>query len=98
MRKLLYLAGPYTKGDPVRNTKRAIEKAEELTELGYDVLIPHLTMLWDFAFPHEARFWYDLDLNILSRCDVLYRMRGESAGADDEVEFALENDIPVIYE
>jgi nucleoside 2-deoxyribosyltransferase len=97
MKQLVYLAGPYT-SDPIGNTRRAIQKADELTERGYDVLVPHLTMLWDFMNSRPAQFWYDLDLNLLSRCDILFRMKGESAGADKEVEFAYENNITVIFE
>ena len=97
MKLLIYLAGPYT-SDPVGNTRRAIEKAEEITKQGYDVLIPHLSMVWDLLYPHEAKFWYELDFNILSRCDFLYRMKGESEGADREVEFAQKHKIPIIYE
>ena len=97
MKKLIYLAGPYS-SDPIGNTRRAIQKANELTEKGYDVLIPHLTMLWDFVTFRPPQFWYDLDLNLLSRCDILYRMAGNSAGADNEVKFAHENNINVIFE
>jgi hypothetical protein len=97
MKKLVYIAGPYT-SDPVGNTRRAVEAAEKWVSSGFDAFIPHLSMLWDFYHEHEPDFWYELDLNILSRCDMLYRMKGDSIGADREVKFAEDNNITIVYE
>jgi hypothetical protein len=98
MKKLIYIAGPYTHPDPVENTHRAIKKGDEFIARGYSVFIPHLTLLWHIVTPRPAQFWYDYTLEILAHCDVLYRMLGESYGADMEVEFAKKNNIPIIYE
>jgi hypothetical protein len=41
--------------------------------------------------------WLEMCFVQLSRCDALFRMAGESAGADREVAFAKERGIPVFY-
>jgi hypothetical protein len=57
--------------------------------------IPHLTMLWHTVSPHEVQFWYDYDLYWLRCCDGLYRIPGESTGADGEVAQAEADGQPV---
>lgn len=91
---LVYIAGPYS-NDPTGNTRIAIKWAEQLALLDVVPVVPHLSMLWDFYTPHPVEWWYAYDLAILARCDALFRLRGESAGADREVAFAHERGIPV---
>lgn len=66
-------------------------------ELGFDVFIPHLTLFWHFINPRPVEFWYEYDLRILTRCDALFRISGESVGADKEVTRAKELSLPIIY-
>ena len=95
-KKLVYLAGPYTKPDPCENVNRTCSLATELIDLGFAPLIPHLTMLWHVITPRPIEFWYDYDLQLVLRCDALLRIPGESTGADREVEFARQRGIPVV--
>ena len=81
---LIYIAGPYTKPDPVINTRNAIQAAEELLAAGLIPYIPHLSMLWHLVQPHDIEFWYEYDLFMLTRCDCMLRLPGESTGADRE--------------
>ena len=83
--KYIYVAGPYSNGDPVLNTRKAIEAGELLIELGFVPFIPHLTHLWHLVSPHEIDYWYDYDNEWLNKCDALLRLPGESEGADAEV-------------
>jgi len=95
MRKpLVYVAGPYS-SNPAGNVRRAIEEAEKIEGIGAAVLIPHLSLLWDMVSPAPVGRWYERDLHLLERCDALVRIPGESYGADQEVAFAEERDIPV---
>jgi nucleoside 2-deoxyribosyltransferase len=95
-RRLVYIAGPYTRPDPVANTRAALDTAERLHATGVvTCVVPHLTMLWHFAHPHDLEYWYELDLATLARCDALLRIPGESTGADREVTFAAQRGIPV---
>jgi nucleoside 2-deoxyribosyltransferase len=95
-RPLVYLAGPYTKPDPVENTHNVIKLASELVDEGLVTpVIPHLTLLWHVVMPRPLEFWYEYDIATLARCDAVYRIEGESTGADREVEFAATAGLPV---
>jgi hypothetical protein len=83
--KHLYLAGPYTKPDPIINTHAALQVATILFERGlYVPHVPHLTLLWHMVTPRPIGLWYRLDKHHLSRCDAFCRLPGESTGADEE--------------
>ena len=95
--RYVYIAGPYTRGDPVTNTGDAIRMADILVSVGYIPFIPHLSLLWHLLRPHALDFWYEYDLAWLDKCDCLLRLSGESPGADKEVEYAITKQIPVYY-
>lgn len=95
MKPLIYVAGPYT-GENIQNTRRAILVAEQIrTKFDVNCFVPHLTAMYDLVAPNDWKYWMELDINILSRCDFLYRMVGASKGADMEVAYANDHDIPV---
>lgn len=91
----VYVAGPYTKGDVATNVRNAIIAGNNLRALGYTPFVPHLTHFWHMQVPHEIEYWYAYDLEWLEMCDAVFRLPGESAGADKEVERAKELGIPV---
>ena len=95
MIKYVYIAGPYTNGGVVHNIQSAIDWAETIMERGFVPFVPHLTHLWDIYSPHTWEAWLEYDLKWIDKCDALFRMPGESPGADKEVEYALEHNIPV---
>ncbi len=95
--KYIYVAGPYTKDDPAVNTRNAILVGEEIVKMGHIPFIPHLTHFWHIIFPHEYQYWMDMDEKWLLRCDALFRMPGNSSGADIEVKKAKERGMPVYY-
>jgi hypothetical protein len=95
--KYIYVAGPYSGGDPVLNTRKAIEAGEFLIELGFVPFIPHLTHLWHLVSPHGIDYWYDYDNEWIHKCDGLLRLLGESKGADAEVDLALSLGLPVFH-
>ena len=86
MKTLVYIAGPYTKGDVAINVHRMIKCCSELAEKGYGVYCPLLTHFWHLIDPHPYEFWLEVDNAILPRCDCLLRIPGESSGADKEIE------------
>src|SRR5574343_1730456 len=92
---MIYVAGPYTKPDPLENTRKAIDAWNTLVEAGAVPIVPHLTLLTHLVYPKSVEFWYEYDLHLLARCDYLLRLPGESAGADREVEFAKRAGIPI---
>jgi hypothetical protein len=101
--KLLYIAGPYTKPDPIINVNAAIRLGMDLYERSLFLPhIPHTTMLWHLIQPRPITYWYDLDAQMLTRCDAFLRLPGESPGADEEqnlaaaagLEWVRFNDLP----
>lgn len=98
-RPLVYIAGPYTRPDPVENTHGVINLASEMIDEGLVTpVVPHLSLLWHLVAPRPLDFWYAYDVAILRRCDALFRIAGASTGADMEVQFAEAHDIPVFTE
>jgi hypothetical protein len=94
----VYVAGPYTKGEPAENVRAAIVAAEALLAAGHTPLVPHLNLLWHMVFPHSWEEWLRLDLEWITTCDAVLRLPGESKGADMEVAHAGTLGIPVYYD
>jgi hypothetical protein len=46
-------------------------------------------------YPHEHSFWLDYDKHWLESCDCVLRLPGDSKGADQEMQWAIEMDKPV---
>lgn len=92
----VYLAAPYTHPDPVENTHWVCKTATLLWKLGYIPIVPHLSLLWHIVDPHPIQTWYAYTMALLSRCDVLLRLDGHSVGADGEVTYAAEHEIPIV--
>jgi hypothetical protein len=81
----IYVAGPYTRPDPVANTHNACRAWKALRDAGFAPYCPHWTMLQQLVTPvADVGYWYDADLPWVAACDALYRLPGASAGADRE--------------
>ena len=95
MRPVDYIAGPYTKPDPVSNTRAALDEATVLLDSGLVApIVPHLSLHWDLVHPRPYEQWLDLDLDVIRRCDALYRLPGESTGAEREWAHAVRFNLP----
>ena len=95
--KHLYLAGPYTRPDPIINTNAGIRLATKLFErMLYVPHVPHLTLLWHMVTPRPIEYWYALDIQHLSVCEAIMRLPGDSSGADREMVFAKGAGLEVI--
>lgn len=104
---LILIAGPYrsgTDGDPARiaaNLERLEQASAPIFRLGHVpmigewVALPILRTLDDDA--HEGDVMYDTAHRLLQHCDAVLRLPGASAGADKDVEIALERGLPVYY-
>lgn len=99
----VYIAAPYTKGDVVVNVRNVINVADDLIRCGFTPIVPplsyphNLSHFWHFVKPHTYNYWIKYDLKLLSRCDALLRLDGESKGSDKEIEYAKKNNIAVFY-
>lgn len=92
----VYIAGPISNG-VAKGVRCAIQVADEIAELGYVPIIPHLSHFWDLMSGKSYRFIIEYDLKLLAMCHVLLRLPGESPGANGEVKYAKEWGIPVVY-
>lgn len=108
---LILIAGPYrsgTGGDPAliaRNLERLEEAAAPIHRLGHVpmigewVALPVLRGLSDSAAGGEAGedgdVMYETAHRLLQHCDAVLRLPGASAGADKDVEIALQRGLPV---
>lgn len=85
MKPFVYLASPYSFGRAVDNIRQHCGMFDKL--MSDDVVIPFAPLLSHFQslmFPRTYEAWMSYDLEILSRCDAMFRQPGESAGADRE--------------
>jgi len=94
---LVYVSGPYTKGNPLEHVRRAIIVAEWYRRKGWAVALPHLSIQWEIMFPLSWEEWLAQDLALVERCDRVIRLPGISQGADLEVAHAKKLDIEVHY-
>lgn len=93
--KKIFISGPYTNGDVAVNVKKAMDISNELINRGFAPYCPHLTHFLHLNNPQPYEKWLELDIQYLKICDALYRFKGKSNGADKEVQFAINNGIPV---
>jgi hypothetical protein len=108
---LILIAGPYrsgTGGDPdliARNLERLEEAAAPIHRLGHVPMIGEWVALpilrgmdgadaggQDSA---DGDVMYETAHRLLQHCDAVLRLSGDSAGADKDVEIALERGLPV---
>ena len=94
-RRWIYVSGPYTKGGVGVNVRRAIQAGLQLRDAGLVSIVPHLFHLAELVEPRPYDYWLEWDLALLTRCDALLRLPGESPGADLEVLRARELGLPV---
>ena len=95
----VYIAGPVSLGNWMENLRFALDAGEEIARAGFLPLVPHTSMMWEFAHPgHPYQFWlYRITLPWIKKCDHLVRIPGVSKGADAEVSFAQKEGVPVYF-
>ena len=98
MKTKVYVAGPYSLGDPVLNVENAILAADKLAACGFVPFVPHLSHFWHLQHPHHYEFWMEQGSEWLRCCDAVLCLAGESRGAACEVELATYLEIPVFYD
>ena len=91
----VYVSGPYSGPNVPLNVQKAIETGAMLRDFGFAPLVPHLTMLEDMHRPRSWEHWIATDLAWVRKADAVFRMAGESKGADIECEEAALHGVPV---
>lgn len=102
MKKLLYVAGPYS-GNTEKNIARAEEVSISLIRNRFHVYTPHKNMAGYEQYEGDGigyKTWIDMDLDILRRCDAMYVMKDSerSVGVQKELVFARNHRIPIFHE
>lgn len=100
-----YISGPLTNGGKATASERhanlceAVAAFRECLALGISAYVPHLTLILEsehgVVLPHNQ--WIALDLPWVAKADILWRLPGDSSGADAEVAHARKHDVPVVY-
>lgn len=94
----VYIASAYTKGDVAINVKNQLDIADILIGQGYAPFVPLYSHFQHMAHPRPYEVWTKLDIEWVKCCDCVLRFdNSESSGADAEVKFAVDNNIPVFY-
>jgi hypothetical protein len=94
----IFISSPYSLGDVAINVKRQIDVADELINLGFAPYVPLLSHFQHLMRPRSQEDWERLDLEWINQCDCLLRLDGNSKGADIEVEYAKNCEVPVFYD
>jgi Domain of unknown function (DUF4406) len=93
----IYIASPYTQGEPLANVRRQIDAAEQLAAKGHVPILPLLSHFWDDVYHHPWEFWIEQCLSHLVTADAVMRLPGVSVGADIEVREARNIGLPVYF-
>lgn len=100
---LIYIAGPYSASTEEGiqahiNEARAV--AEKLALRGHHFICPHLNTAGMHKLDVPIKFWYEMDIDILRRCDAILMMHGwnSSFSAAKELEIAGKLGIQILSE
>jgi hypothetical protein len=101
--KLIYIAGPLkadTQAAVLANVAVAEAEGRWLRENGFAPIVPHLFYYLEDGFREELIDTYmKIDLEILRRCDALYRIQPlrKSEGSEIEQAKAIDLGIPIFF-
>lgn len=93
--KLVYIASPYTLGDAGENVHAQLQAAHTVMDLGHCPVAPLLSHFLHIHRPRPYEDWIECCLAQAAKCDLVWRLPGESPGAEREVALAHERRIPV---
>jgi len=92
----VYVAGPIS-SNVFEGVHRGSAAGRKLFLDGLAPFVPHFDAYW-WLPEGNWRAYLEYDLEYVSICDAVYRLSGESRGADLETRIAVEHGIPVFYE
>lgn len=105
--KVVYISGKYRANSEwglIENIRHAEDVARRLWGNGWAVICPHKNTAHFGGLARDPeedhQLWLNGDLEILSRCDVVYMLKGweNSQGATIERQLALALGLEVYYE
>jgi hypothetical protein len=92
----VYVAGPIS-SNVFEGVQRGVAAGRQMFLDGLAPFVPHFDAFW-WLPDGNWRAYLEYDLEYVSICDAVYRLEGESKGADLECRIAEEHGIPVFYE
>lgn len=92
----VYVAGPIS-SNVFEGVQRGVAVGRKLFLDGLAPFVPHFDAYW-WLPDGNWRSYLEYDLEYVSICDAVYRLAGESKGADLECRVATEHGIPIFYE
>lgn len=100
--KVIYVIGPYrskTDWGIEENIQRAEQAALKLWQEGWAVICPHKNTA-HFGGACDDKVWLNGDLEILSRCDAVFVLKGwpQSEYSVKEVRLSMELDLEIIFD
>jgi hypothetical protein len=102
--KVVYIGGPYIGNGHfptiLDNIEAARDCAIKLANAGIAFIAPHLnSALFEQISYTTSAYWYNMYLEILSRCDALFMANDwqDSRGCQLEMELALHLNMPIFY-
>jgi len=92
--RIIFVSGPYRNASEEKkreNIWHALRVSVRLWELGFFVICPHLNIAnFEFYTDLDESIWLEGNLEMLSRCDCVFMLKGfeTSAGSLKEYELA----------
>ncbi len=96
--KKVYIASPYTVGDAGINVRHSMEAYNLILDAGGLPFSPLHSHFQHIYFPRSYEEWLNIDLAWLEICDCVWRLPGESKGADIETGRARFLGLPVFFD
>jgi len=96
MEKIIYIASPITIGDPATIKGKVADIIQFIYKAGHLAYPPMYMEPWEIKYPIAYEDVLEYDLKWLEKCDILYRVEGESKGADIEMAHARKLNIPIV--
>ena len=100
----IFISGPYGDHNPkdviAENVRKADEAARLLMAQGHQVYCPHkMSWGWEDDTRLTREMFLELDKSYLKYwAEAIYRISGESPGADGEIELAIILGLEIFYE
>jgi len=102
-RMWIYIAGPYSQPNPVVNAREACLMYDRIRNSAPPALVicPHWSMTQEMVKPKPHEYWMEHDLRLIRTLyaselpGCIFRIGGDSEGADMETELAGDLGIPV---
>lgn len=97
-RCLVYIAGPLTLNGTHRNVHAACAIWEQFRLNDVIAICPHWSSIQDMVLPICYDSWIKYDFDLIPHCSAIFRMPGDSPGADQETALADRLGIPVFHD